>query len=176
MKNLIIGLFVLGLTSLSYSQELYSNADLAELEDRSISYVNSNYMNKVQNVRTSGQIKSLEVLISRYDITKSRKFDGKAKPFKVKFYSPKGSIVATYDSKGKILTSLEKFKDIALPKHVLQSISKAYPKAKILSNTYMVSYSSETGAKMNYKVKIRKGDLRKIMKIDADGNFTNYPF
>ena len=171
MKNLLIGLCIIGLTNLSYSQELYSKVDPTEHGDRSISYVNSNYINKVQSVTISKQVKLLEELVSRFDITNNRKFDGRKASFKVRFNGRTGYIIASFNNKGEILKSTEKFKDIRLPIHVLQSISRAYPNASILSTTYTVSYNSESGAKMNYSVKIRKGNLRKRIKIDSNGGF-----
>jgi len=169
MKNLLIGLFIIGLTSLSYSQNLYSEVEKGALEDNTRSSININYLTKVQNVKTSVNVKLFEDIVSRHDITTSLKFDRRVKPFKVKFITSNGSIIATYDQNGKILTSLEKFKNVDLPLHILKSISKEYPNASILSNTYLVSYKSNNDIIKRYTVKIKKDNVKKNLRIDSEG-------
>ncbi|WP_117880617.1 hypothetical protein [Aureibaculum luteum] len=169
MKNLIFGLYIMGLTNLSYSQNLVSVVDGTGVHKRSISSINVNYLDKVQSINTSKQIKTLEIIASKYDITKNVKFNGSKKPFKVKFKGLFGSITATYNPKGKILNTIEEFKNVALPKYVMKSISEQYPQASILATSYFVSYNNEIGVTKQYIVKIKKGKKIKNLKFDNDG-------
>ena len=42
----------------------------------------------------------------------------------LRFYIPEGKVVAAYDSDGKILRTIEKFKDIDLPSDVISSLEQ----------------------------------------------------
>jgi len=188
MKNLVIGLLVIGLTSLGYSQN--SKIELAELErednnsialnrgttatsinkDVAATSLNVSYLNEVKEETMSKHIKSLEDRVSKWDVMESPGFDGRSQSFKVIFKATKGSIIATYDNNGKVLTTLERFKDIKLPRPVIISVLKKYPNWTFWKNSYFVSYHSDKGAQKVYRVQVRKDNMKKSLKIDSDGN------
>ena len=170
MKNLLIGLLVIGLANLGYSQNTNSEAKEVKLEDITVYTLNISYLNQVQDETMSVHVKSLEHRASRCDIKNSPKFDGRSESFKVVFNSIKGSIIATYDNNGKILTTKERFRDIKLPEPVRTYVFKKYPKWSLLGNTYLVSYQSDKDAKKIYKVQIGKDNLKKNLKIDFRSN------
>ncbi|MCK5402026.1 MAG: hypothetical protein KAJ28_10370 [Flavobacteriaceae bacterium] len=169
MKKVIIGLFVLGFTSLSYSQ-VKDEVRQVELETISITNINKSYLDRVQDATMSVHVKLIENRASKCNITTSPKYDGRDKPFIAVFKSSKGSIVATYDNKGKILTTTERFKNIKLPDPVRISVFKNHPNWALLSVTYSVSYHFDKDVRKVYKVKIGNGNLKKNLKIDFSGD------
>ncbi|MBE9489430.1 MAG: hypothetical protein IMY67_03970, partial [Bacteroidetes bacterium] len=141
-----------------------------ELETISITNINKSYLDKVQDPTMSVQVKSLENRVSKCDITKSPKYDGRDKPFQAVFKSSKGSIVAMFDKEGKIITTSEKFKNIKLPDPVKIAVFKNHPNWVLLSDTYSVSYHRDKNVRKVYKVQIGNGDLKKKLKIDFSGD------
>ena len=178
MKNLLIGLVILGLTNLTYSQSpLLSEVEETETtysattpEFRTISLLNIPYLNTVQNLKKPNNIRQLELTAFKYKINKNHKFNNDSQPLIIMFKWYKNYIIARYDKNGKILSTFEEFKDFDLPEHISKSISLDYPNWSIIANQYRLSYSSKSGVKMHYKIKIKKGNLKKNIKIDSDGN------
>ncbi len=179
MKNLLIGLCILGLTNLSYSQNLVSKIETTgDLEaeystiplSKTISLLNIPYLHKIENETKPSNIRQLELMAFKYKINKYYTFNNNSQPITIKFKWFKNYIIARYNRDGKILSTYEEFQDFEIPEHILKSISLVYPNWSIIDNLYQVSYSSKSGVKMRYKIKIRKGNLRKNIKIDSDGN------
>ena len=181
MKNVIIGLLLIGLTSLGYAQNMnnklsemdlaqLSNFDMDGISSLSSNSLNSNYLYKVQDESMSVLVRTLEEKASNFNVKKSKKFDGDINPFKVVFKVPNGSIIVTYNNDGEILSSLERFKNIKLPEPVRVSIFKKYPNWSLISNSYLVSYNKDENVKKEYKVQIGKDNLKKQIKVDPFGN------
>ncbi|RBP32840.1 hypothetical protein DFR65_102176 [Oceanihabitans sediminis] len=168
MKNLFFGLMFLGIASLSYSQ-------IAEvqLEDVNLTPLNTSYLNEVSDKSTPKIVRRFESEVARYDITEAPFYDDKFEAYEVIFEgknSDQCRIVATYDNEGKVLSSLERFKDVALPYAVRNSIEKKYPGWIVIKDTYLVSYYLDKEVKKMYKLKIAKGNKRKNIKVDVLGN------
>lgn len=171
MKTVIFGLLFLGFASLSFSQ---SNQEIEEvkLADVVISPLNLSYLNAVHDKNTPESVKYLENKVARFDITESPVFDNQFEAYEVIFKeasSKGGKIIATYNSEGKILKSFEKFNDVTLPPSVRNAVYKEYPGWTIHSDTYLVSYYMNSNIKKVYKLKIKKNDEKKTLKIDVDG-------
>lgn len=167
MKTLIIGLIAVSLASFTYSQD--NGVAPVELEEVTISPLNLTYLNKVQDADTPLQAREMENFASRYDITSDPMFDGKIEAYEVIFKETNGKIVATYDQNGKIISSLEKFKDVALPPRVRNSVFQNFPGWTIHQDSYLVSYFLDEDVKKVYKVQVRKDGKRKNIKMDHRG-------
>lgn len=171
MKNSILGLFILGFASLSYSQSENGIREV-QLANVDITPLNISYLNAVKNNNASKKIKHLEDKVARYDITESPVYEKEFDAYEVTFKgaSDKGRrITATYDSDGKILKSFEKFENIALPSTVRSTVNNKYPGWTIHSDAYIVSYHHAKEIKKVYKLKIKKDNEKKTLKIDVDG-------
>tara|TARA_R110002049_G_scaffold305992_1_gene503711 strand:+ start:100 stop:618 length:519 start_codon:yes stop_codon:yes gene_type:complete len=170
MKNLFIYLLVIGSANVMFSQN--SNSEFLQMEAEKVAplLLNIEYLNAVQDNSMSIHVKSLEEEAAKCDIKASTKFNGSSKPFKAVFKSNKGAIKVLYNQKGEVIESSEKFEDVKLPNPVRDYVFNNHS-GWILSKTgYMVSYNKESGSKKVYKVQIRKGNLKKNLKIDSDGN------
>ena len=136
--------------------------------------INSNYLEMVQDETTPEDVKIIEDQVFRYDVTISKMFDGRSEPFKAVFRSTKGSIIVTYDKRGEVLSSLEKFKDVILPESIKHYVLKKYPNWSLLNDTYYVSYIRGKNIKKSYKIKIGKDNLKKNLKLDVSGNIVAF--
>jgi len=167
MKNYLIGLFVLGFTSLGFSQ---TTKEIV-LSDIDVTPINLTYLNEVQDKNTPLRAKKLENKAARFDITELPIFNKAFEAYEVAFHQTKGKIIATYDSNGRILSSFEKFDNITLPANVRDALLTAYPGWAIHKDMYLVSYYHNKEVKKTYKVQIRKDNLRRNLKMDIEGNF-----
>ncbi|NNC69373.1 MAG: hypothetical protein HKN90_00965 [Flavobacteriaceae bacterium] len=170
MKKVIIGLLTIGFLSTGIAQ-----TKEIQLENVTIRPLNLSYLKSVQDENTPPFVKALENKAARYDITESPVFEREFDAYEVVFDAIKkegadGIIMATYDQNGKILSSIERYKNVSLPKTVRDVCLKQYPDYKIHKDFYLVSYDyNDESVKKIYKVQMKNGNSKKNLKIDANG-------
>ncbi len=174
MKKLILGLFFIGittqfgLTTQTFSQVI-SDGMLPEIEVYALNY---KYLNSIDNAEAPVPVKLLERKVANFDVTEAEFYRDDYDFYNVSFYIPEGKIVAAYDKKGKLLRTIEKFKNIKVPKSVTKSVAKRFPGWIIYEDVYKVSYHKNSGVtKQEYKLTLENGDKRLKVKIDPKGNF-----
>jgi len=173
MKKLVFGLLFLGLTNLMHSQnDIQKNIIL---EPVTIKPLNLSYLDEVQREDTPELVVNLQNEAARYDITELPIFDRDFEAYEVIFKTKKeggtsGLITATYDSNGKIMSSIERYKNILLPKTVRTAINNKYPGWIIYKDVYLVTYRDNSESKQVFKVQLRKNGKKKNLKLDYDGN------
>lgn len=170
MKKLLIGIIFLGLTNLAFAQASSMERGTLELEGITVMPANMGYYTNVVN----GGIKALKVVelqktLASFDITKSSFYDGKNRLYHFDFSHKDGSASATYDRKGKIVKSYERYKNIAFPPEVRNSIFKAFPGWSTEANTYIVSYNTGQNAQKVLKVKLEREGKTKRIKLNTQG-------
>jgi len=170
MKNLVIGLFVIGLTSLGFSQNNTSEVEEVQLNDIVVANVNLGYLETVQDKTLSDHVTTLENEAARFNIKVSPKFDSRRESFKTIFRGSHGYIIATYDNNGMILKTTERYRDIKLPKKLIKSVLSQYPNSDFLKVVYTVDYKHQKDVEKTYKIQIMKDNLVKNLKISSDGN------
>jgi hypothetical protein len=170
MKNLVIGLFVLGLTSLGFSQNVNGEVEEVKLKDIVVANVNLGYLEKVQDKTMSDHVKLLEQKASTFNVSSLPEFDGRKESFKTIFRASKGYIIATYNHNGMILKTRERYSDIKLPKQLIKSVLSQYPNSDFLKVVYTVNYNHQKDVKKTYKIQIMKDNLIKNLKISSGGN------
>jgi hypothetical protein len=146
--------------TLDMEEASYEYSDLDE---------NIEYLDEVQGPSTPNAIRKYQVMASLYDVTQSYIFDGRNDPFQIVFKTDKGTIVTTYDWQGEVLTSEEKFKDVALPSDLARKALKDRKDWTIIRTNYYVSYTQGRDATKIYTVQITDGKKRKKISLDADG-------
>lgn len=174
MKQLAFGFLFLGLTTLMYSQNNNEAPDII-LEAVVIKPLNLSYLRNVQEKETPVIVKNLENVAARYDITEKPIFEKEFEAYEVVFKTKKksgttGRITATYDSKGKILNSVERYKDVLLPVTIRKAISNKYPGWIIYKDVYLVRYQNGKEARKVFRIQIRKDGKKKNLKMDYQGN------
>ena len=163
MKKLILGLLIFGLTTQLYSQVI-------ELDEVEIS-VNYKYLDAVDADVKAKPVKLLEDNALNFETNKDDIYDDEYDNYKVSFHIPDGKIVAAYDNEGKILRTIEKYKNVRLPLEVLQAVAKRFPNWAVVEDVYLVNYHCDKGTTKQYKIKIQNEDKVVNIKTDEKGNF-----
>jgi hypothetical protein len=85
------------------------------------------------------------------------------------FKTDKGTITTNYNWKGEVLSSEEKFRNIALPANLVRSALKDYEGWKVVRTNYNVSYTKGSNARKIYTIQITDGKKKKKVSMDAEG-------
>ena len=165
MKKILIILFIIGLSTNIYAQ------DPIELSEVIIVARNYKYLNKIDNTEAAIPVKFLQRKVAAYNIKDADFYDDDYNYHTVSFFIPEGKIVAVFDNDGKIIRTIEKFKNIKLPITVAQAIQNRFPTWKISKDVYLLKYHIKKGAKRTYKITLENGDQRLKVKMDVEGNF-----
>ncbi|MBT8394085.1 MAG: nicotinate-nucleotide adenylyltransferase [Bacteroidia bacterium] len=164
MKKLVLGLLFFGLTTQIYSQAI----ELSEV-DVSLNY---QYLDAVNADEAAVPVKVLTEQAGKYNPNKNDLFDDEFDTYRVSFHIPEGKIVAAYDKNGKIIKTIEKYKNVRLPLVVLESVAENYPNWAVVEDVYEVNYHCTKGViKKQYKIKLKNKDKTVTIKTDAEGNF-----
>ena len=166
MKKIIIGLLVIGFAIQSFAQ-----IKTEKLSEVVIAATNYKYLNKVGLENASVSVALLEQKVASFDLKNSEFYSDDYDTYSVDFFIPYGHILAAYDRDGNIIRTIEKFKDITLPRAVIASVSKQYPNWVFKKDVYLVTYHDEKGVTKKYKITLENGDKRIKVKTDAEGNF-----
>lgn len=167
MKNLIIALCFIGLTTQVFAQDPKTE----KLSEVIVVAVNYKYLSSVDSQESAIPVNLLQRKAANYNIKDAEFYNDEYDFYSVSFFIPEGSIVAAYDKDGNIIRTIEKYKNIALPKAVATSVAKRFPKWKISKDVYLLKYNNKKGAKKTYKLLLKNGDERLRIKTDGDGNF-----
>ena len=164
MKKLIIGLFLFGLTTQIFAQ-------ITKLPEVTIKAVNYKYLSAVdQNVEEINVLNLAEV-VAKYNLKFTDLYNDEFDSYSVTFYIPDGHIVAAYDDNGKLLRTIEKFKNVRLPMSIREKVMEKFPNWVIANDVYTVKYESKDGvAKKQYKMKLTNSGETIRIKIDGEGN------
>ncbi len=164
MKKIILGLFIFGLTIQSFAQ-------IVELPEVEIVAVNYKYLDNVNESDAAEPVKLLQREVAAFDLKSSEYYEDQYDDYFISFYIPQGKILASYDKEGNILRTVEKYKNIALPHAVAESVVKNYSGWTISENAYLVNYHDNKGVtKKEYKILLEKDSRRMRIKTDEKGN------
>jgi hypothetical protein len=167
MKNLLIGLLAIGLSAQFYAQVI-DDGMLPEVLVRATNY---KYLNSVDNSEAAVSVQYLEDMAAKFDTRSSEFYEDRGDFYRVYFYIPEGTLVAAYDRKGKILYTIEKYKDVALPRDVLASVAERFPGWTIAKDVYKVSFDVKSGSVKEYKIVLKNGKETMRVKVDEEGVF-----
>lgn len=187
MKKFVIGLMFLGLASQGFSQEEDKEASPEGVLLTGVTVspvINSEYLAKVQEGVHSSLVLFLEEQVARYNMAKSpihRIYKEPAEEYKISFRQANSRIKAAFDNSGSLLWSSEKYKNIACPVDVRNTLSTEYRDWKMKSNTYFVHYSKEGELRRVYKIELENGNKKLAVKLNPKGKHfdnaeTSFPF
>ena len=166
MKNLFIGLIIMGLTTVGFAQE-----EIIALDEVEITGVNYKYLDALGDGFVAKPVKVLEQKVASFDLKTLDGYEDEEQDYYVTFKIPQGKILAVYDKNGKIMRTAEKFKDIRLPLAVSNAIVEKYPGWRIEGDIYLVNYRDNSKIIKSYKLFIRKDEMHKRVKTDENGKF-----
>lgn len=173
MKNLIISLVIIGLTTTGFAQDK-SNVFEVALEEAEALDINYNYLNAIGYRDAAVPVKLLAQKAASFDLEYSNclEADYEKQEFYVQYKIPQGEILAVYNNEGEIIRTSEKFKDISLPLAVSNAIVNKYPGWKISNDIYSVTYIKDAELNKIYKLFIEKTNIGKsVIWIDENGSF-----
>lgn len=167
MKKLLFALFVIGMSFQALAQEPV----VEKLSEIRIVAADYKYLDQANSEEVSVPVKMLREKVASYNVKDSPFYRDDYELYSISFYIPEGKILAAYDQDGKLLRTIERFKDVTLPQDVTQAVVKRFPKWTISNDVYRVSYHNEKGVDKKYKLRLENGDERMWVKIDDKGNF-----
>ena len=174
MKNLIIVLIIIGLTTTGFAQDK-SNVFEVALEEAEVFDINYNYLNAIGYMDAAVPVKLLAQKVASFDLEYSNclKADYDKQEFHVQYKIPQGEILVVYDKEGEIIRTSEKFKDISLPLAVSNAIVDKYPGWIISSDIYRVTYEKDGELNKTYKLFIEKTNIgiKRVLNINENGKF-----
>jgi len=167
MKKLIIGLLILGLTIQTNAQEVQTE----KLTEVVVAAANYKYLSAVGLENVDVSVSLLEQHVAEYDLKKSDLYHEEHGSYIITFFIPKGIVLASYDKKGNLLRTAEKFENVKMPREVIENVAKQYPNWSLEKNNYLVNYYDRSGKITKvYKITLLNGDKRIKVKCDYDGN------
>lgn len=173
MKSFVIWLLVLGLTTMSYSQiktDTNPNEGPMSIENLPgvvIKSAGKDFSVYVPDRNTDATVRKLENKFIAYDLGKD--YEG-YETYLVLMEIEKGSLSATYNEKGKLMSVVENYKNIKLPSQVIYSVYKKYPGWKIINDKYLYSQKAGDVIKKQYNLKIQKGKEKRNLVVNANGD------
>lgn len=163
MKNFILGLFLFGLTT-------QLSAQIIELPEIEIVGVNYKYLAAAGESDDPAPVKMLQRKAATYDVKASEFYEDEYDDYSISFFIPEGRILASYDKDGNILRTIEKYKNLALPPAVRESVAENYEGWTMTKNAYLVNYHDKKGVtKKEYKILLEKDNQRMRIKTDENG-------
>ena len=150
-----------------YSQEQKAKA----LKEVIVVATNYKYLDKVSAEDVAVPVQQLQRKVATYNMKDLDIYEDEYDFYDVSFVIPEGVILASYNKDGKILQSVEKFKNTDLPGSVTNAIITKFPGWVISKNVYLVYYHDLNKVQKKYKITLEKGDQRIKVKTDDLGHF-----
>lgn len=141
-----------------------------ELSEVVVMPVNYKYLDRVNNKEAAIPVKLLEQTAASYDVLGEELYLDEYNYYTVSFYIPEGKLVAVYNPEGEIVRTIERFKNVNVPKAVKNSLKSRFPNWEVVKDVYLVTYNEKLGTKKTYKFKLRNGDKVIRVKMDEKGD------
>jgi len=171
MKSIICLLVIVGFALTGYSQDKNASNDasmsLKKLPEIVIKRAGDDFSVYLPEYESQdAKIKQLQESFIAYDLGLDYEgYENYLVTMKVK----DGSLVATYNEKGKLTRVVEKYENVKLPMDVVYGVYKNYPGWKITNDKYL--YSQEDGdiTKKQYNLKLTKDNEIKKIVVNSKG-------
>lgn len=166
MKKVILGLLIFGLAF-----QFHSFAQVVDLPEVEVLARNYKYLDDVSKPGVAKSVEHLQRVAMEYDVRDSEYYEDEHDRYFISFFIPEGKVLAAYDDKGNILRTVERYRNVAVPRVVSDAIARNYKGWKMAKNQYRVNYHDQTGVTRNeYRILLEKGNRRMRIKTDEDGN------
>ena len=168
MKPLTLLFIVSGLAVILITPTWAQVIELPEIEIVATRY---KYLDALGE-EASVPVQQVEEAVADFDVQSADFYQDEYDTYRVAFYIPEGRVLAAYDNEGRLLRTAERFKDVKLPKAVLEAVAERFPNWGITKDVYLVNYHENTGkANKRYKLTLENGDKRMRVKVDENGKF-----
>ena len=139
------------------------------LDEVVITAYNYKYLSAVKHSEAPVPIQRLEREVADFRVTETDAYLDEYDTYVVTFQIPDGKIVAVYDKDGDIIKTIERFKQFQLPESIRMNLKTDFPNWEVVKDVYMVTYTTKTGARKMYKIKLKNGDETIRLRIDGEG-------
>ena len=160
----------LGSLGIAYGQKSDINSIL---NDRDPVREGSEYLRQVQSPLTPEAVKEYQIMAVDYNVAQSDLFDGRDALFLVIFRTQKGSIEASYNWNGEVVETIERFRNLALPRKVLLSGMVDHSGWRVVGTNYYVYFVKDRRKRILYTLQIADGNKRKKILLDEEGAILN---
>lgn len=174
MKSIISLLVVLVLSTTTYGQEyeevntvdLKTNVKDIKLPAVVIKRIGEDFSIYVPEIESpDSKINFIQNEFIAYDLGKDAEgYD----EYLVTLTIKDGSLVASYNEKGKLIKVVEKYKNVRMPNDIVKNILKQYPGWKILKDRYTYSQKEGKIIKKQYDVILEKDS--KVQQVVYNSN------
>ncbi|WP_026752802.1 hypothetical protein [Sediminibacter sp. Hel_I_10] len=168
MKSCILGLFFLGLTTLCNAQHemamVTSKLDHAP-NMKSVS-INADYLNSFKNHDVAKRAQKLQKIAANYNIKAQSVYtSSKSVTYTVDFNEALNHIQAIYDHTGKLVQSIEIYKNMRLPYALSKEVSTSYPGWAFEKIECHVNYTQGLEKIVEYHVELSNGKTSKTVTV-----------
>lgn len=165
--KLLVSIFAIGITFLSYAQGPNNQGYLVELDHTVVAIASTEYLEVVQDQNTPQEVALLQKQVAEYDLRSSKEFDSELRneTSETVFKNSNGSISAFYNASGEIESAYERFRDILLPRAVQQQLYETHKDWTMVGNFYVSSYEGNDLIERSFKIQLQKGDDKKNLTI-----------
>ncbi|MCL5129891.1 nicotinate-nucleotide adenylyltransferase [Algibacter sp. L4_22] len=167
MNKIILGLLILGLTPQINAQEPTLTVQLPEV------YIvhNYKYLSSANSEEAAIPVENLQIKVSDFNIKDLDVYTDENDLYDVYFIIPEGKVLASYNDKGILLSTAERYTDTELPSLVVKAINNRFPNWSVTKNVYLVNYHESSKTKKLYKITLENGNRRIRVKVDEMGLF-----
>ncbi|WPP49811.1 nicotinate-nucleotide adenylyltransferase [Catalinimonas niigatensis] len=160
---LCLGVLTFGFTLPSFAQVVLPGIEIVA--------TNYKYLNSVGE-EAAVPVKQIEEKVASFDVKSADFYQDDYDTYFVSFYIPEGKVLASYDKNGKLLRTIERFKDVDVPMAVREAVAKRFPQWSIAKDAYLVNYHDTKGVtKKTYKLTLENGSERLKVKMNDTGEF-----
>ena len=168
MKKLVFTILIIGIIFPSAAQIVRTE----QLSEVTVYATNYKYLNSVGSEEPAAiPVTLLERKVAAFDLTDSDFYNDEYDLYRISFYIPEGKILAAYDSNGKILRTVERYENVALPISVRDAVAERFPGWIVSKDIYAVTFHQEKGVSKTYKLVLVNGDKKLRVKLDETGAF-----
>jgi len=166
----IAGIWFVGLALVATTTQTFAQIVLPEIIVRAANY---KYLNAMNTDDVAQPVSMIEQYAAAYDIKGTTFYEDDHDNYFISFLIPEGKILAAYDKDGTLLRTVEKYKNVDVPRAVKQAVADKYPKWAITKDVYLVNYQAKDGGVFSkqYKLLLENGDKRLRVKITDTGEF-----
>jgi hypothetical protein len=168
MKKSILKIAFVGVVIIVATLQTFAQKVLPEI---TITAANYKYLNAINPEDAAQPVNMVEHYAAAYDIKGAEFYEEENDNYFVAFYIPEGKILAAYNKEGKLIRTAERFKNVAVPREVMEGVAKRFPNWSVSKDVYRVSFYDEKGwaTKKQYKLLLENGDKRMRVKTNDKG-------
>jgi len=171
MKTVITFVLCLGLFSVSYSQDNKTvnkseTTKVEKLPEVVISQIKKDFSKYIADTNPDVVVKNIQDEFISYEVDNDcQNFD----EYLVTLESGKGTLVATYNEKGVLLSVSEKYTNVELPRDVINSVYISYPEWIITKSKFEYSQQKGEVSKKVYHLKLKKDNKTQNIMVSSNG-------